>query len=79
MLSALNLALPLISKLNCNDFITGVKSFNDILTLSLLIFSTFNSTEGLLTLLLSAELFFEYANTLIKSANIIAKDIIFLF
>ena len=73
MLSSLNLALPLISKLNCNDFITGVKSLNDILTLSLLTFSTFNSTEGLVTLLLSAELFFEYANTLIKSVNIIAN------
>ena len=70
MLSSTNLTFPLISKFICNDFITGVKLLNAIFTLSLLIFSTFNSTEGLLTLLLSAELFFEYANTLIKSVNI---------
>ena len=81
MLSSLNFALPSIFKLNCNDFITGVKFSNSIFTLSLSNFSTFNSTETLLLFsLLSAEIFFVTAHVLTTTAdNAIKLTILLLY
>ena len=82
MLFSLNLALPSIFKLNCNDLITGVKLSNLILTLSFSIFSTPNSTATLLlTFLLSATPLIEYANITAVTVDIAIKltNLLFFF